>query len=161
MLGQPTRGKMKSERLKKFENELRDLEKWLNLGLVPNKDIDKHKLEIETLRTRIEEERQRLIFLKESGDIEDFTSPKKSNQKQIYDHQSIPDTGSAGNSEMTNADFEMETASFEADHTTLFEIEMAGEEKETKEYEADEDPYSDKNRWRRSREIVDPENDDW
>lgn len=152
---------MKSERLKKLENELKDLEKWLDLGLVPNKDIDKHKIEIEGIRTRIEEEKQRLIFLKESGDIEDFASPKKSNQKQIYDHQSMPDVGSSGSSDMTNAGFEMETASFEADHTTLFDIEMAGEEKETREHDADDDPYSDKNRWRRSREIMDPENDDW
>ena len=37
---------MKSERLKKFENELNDLEQWLNLGLVPKKDLDKHKTEI-------------------------------------------------------------------------------------------------------------------
>ncbi len=152
---------MKSERLKKLENELKDLEKWLDLGLVPNKDIEKHKLEIEAIRTRIEEEKQRLIFLKESGDLEEYASPRKASAKQIYDHQSMPDIGGAENSELTNAGFDMETTSFEADHTTLFDIEMAGEEKETKEYEADEDPYSDKNRWRRSTEIMDPENDEW
>ena len=152
---------MKSERLKKLESELRDLEKWLNLDLVPNKDVEKHKIEIETVRTRIEDEKQRLIFLKESGDIEDYTSPKKSNQKQIYDHQSMPDTSAAQNNNMTNAGFDMETTSFEADHTTLFDIEMAGEDKETKEQDSEEDPYSDKNRWKRSTEIVDPESDDW
>ena len=29
------------------------------------------------------------------------------------------------------------------------------------EIETDDDPYSDKNRWRRSLEISDPEQDDW
>ena len=37
---------IKSERLKKFETELTDLEQWLKLGLVPKKDIEKHKEEI-------------------------------------------------------------------------------------------------------------------
>lgn len=154
---------MKSERLKKLENELKDLEKWLELGLVPKKDIDKHKGEIEMIKARIEEEKQRLIFLKESGDIEDYTAPKKSAQKPVYEHQSMPDVTATGqNNEMTNAGFDMETTSFEADHTTLFDIEMGGEGgSETKEYDADEDPYSDKNRWRRSTEIMDPESDDW
>ena len=55
---------MKSERLKKLENELKDLEKWLDLGLVPNKDIEKHKMEIEAIRSRIEEEKQRLIQIR-------------------------------------------------------------------------------------------------
>ena len=34
---------MKSERLKKLEKEIKELKKWLNLDLVPKKDIDKHK----------------------------------------------------------------------------------------------------------------------
>jgi hypothetical protein len=150
---------MKSERLKKLESELKDLEKWLDLGLVPKKDLEKHTLEIEAIKARMEEEKQRLIFLKESGDVEEYSLPKRSNQKQIYEHQSIPDI--EGTSEMTDAGFEMETNSFEQDHTTLFDIEMAGEERESKEFETDDDPYSDKNRWRRSLEITDPEQDDW
>ena len=34
---------IKSERLKKLEVELEDLEQWLKLGLVPKKDIEKHR----------------------------------------------------------------------------------------------------------------------
>jgi hypothetical protein len=150
---------MKSERLKKLESELKDLEKWLDLGLVPKKDMEKHTVEIGGIKARIEEEKQRLHFLKESGDVEEYSLPKRSNQKQIYEHQSIPDI--EGSAEMTDAGFEMETNSFEQDHTTLFDIEMAGEERESKEIETDDDPYSDKNRWRRSLEITDPEQDDW
>ena len=36
----------KSERLKKLETELEDLEQWMRLSLVPKKDIEKHKEEI-------------------------------------------------------------------------------------------------------------------
>jgi len=150
---------MKSERLKKLENELRDLEKWLELSLVPKKDVEKHKLEIQGLYTKIEDEKQRLIFLKENGDVDDFAIPKKSQQKQLYEHQSIPDI--SDDNEVTEGSFEMETGTFEADHTTLFDIELAGEDKATAEHETEEDPYSDKNRWRRSTEITDPESDNW
>lgn len=150
---------MKSERLKKLENELQDLEKWSKLGLVPKSDLEKHKIEIASIKAKIEEEKQRLIYLKESGEAEDYSIPKRSGQKPIYDHQSIPDIG--GESDFSETEFDMETQSFEADHTTLFDIEMAGEERETKEMDLDEDPYSDKNRWRRSTEIADPEIDNW
>lgn len=152
---------MKSERLKKLENELRDLEKWSDLGLVPKKDLEKHGLEMQAIKAKMEEEKQRLIFLKESGDVEEYALPKRGQQKQLYDHQSIPDVGGCGETEVTESDFDMETQSFEQDHTTLFDIEMAGEEKQTGEHETDEDPYSDKNRWRRSLEISDPESDEW
>ena len=33
----------KNDKLKKLETELKDLEKWLNLGLVPKEQIKKHK----------------------------------------------------------------------------------------------------------------------
>src|SRR5215470_3897682 len=54
---------IKSERLKKLETELQDLEQWLKLGLVPKKDIEKHKEEIKAVQTKIEEEKERLQFL--------------------------------------------------------------------------------------------------
>lgn len=150
---------MKSERLKKLESELKDLEKWLDLDLVPKKDLEKHKGEIEGLKAKIDEEKQRLLFLKENGDMEEYTMPKRTQQKQAYDPQSMPDM--EFDSSSNDSSYEMETTSFEPDHSTLFDIEMAGEEKATAEYEADDDPYSDKNRWRRSTEITDPEHDDW
>ena len=62
---------VKSERLKKLETELTDLEQWLKLGLVPKKDIDKHREEIVGVRNKIEEEKERLQFLKESGEAEE------------------------------------------------------------------------------------------
>ena len=47
---------IKSERLKKLEGELQDLEQWLKLGLVPKKDMEKHKEEIRLLQQKIDEE---------------------------------------------------------------------------------------------------------
>ncbi len=55
---------LKSERLKKLENELQDLQQWLTLGLVPKKDMEKHKEEMLVLEKKIKEERERLRFLK-------------------------------------------------------------------------------------------------
>ena len=73
---------MKSERLKKLESELADLEQWLNLGLVPKKELDKHKNEIEQIKAKITEEKERLAFLKDSGSNEEFIPPKRSPGKQ-------------------------------------------------------------------------------
>ena len=61
---------MKSERLKKLEIELQDLQQWLKLGLVPKKDLEKHRSEIEVLNSRIDEEKERLKHIKESGEGE-------------------------------------------------------------------------------------------
>ena len=154
---------MKSERLKKLEAEIKDLKKWLDLGLVPKKDIEKHKLEISSIEAKIEEEKQRLLFLKENGDMEEYALPKRSNQKQVYEHQSMPDVNDGAAAEQDTSersDVDMET-SFEPDHTTLFDIEEGGEDQVTREYNSDDDPYSEKNRWKRSSEIQDPEADDW
>ena len=63
---------IKSERLRKLEAELRDLEQWLQLGLVPKKDVERHQEEIRLLQAKIEEEKERLQFLKEGGEGEEF-----------------------------------------------------------------------------------------
>ena len=41
---------IKSERLRKLETELHDLQEWLRLGLVPKKDLEKHKDDIRVLQ---------------------------------------------------------------------------------------------------------------
>jgi cell division FtsZ-interacting protein ZapD len=63
---------MKSERLKKLEIEYKDLEQWLQLGLVPKKDVEKHKEEMKAIEAKISEEKERLQFLKESGEAEEY-----------------------------------------------------------------------------------------
>src|ERR1700732_2141968 len=83
---------IKSERLKKLETELNDLEQWLKLGLVPKKDVDKHKEEILAVRNKIEEEKERLQFLKESGEGEEYVIPKRPATRAGYNEMpTIPD----------------------------------------------------------------------
>src|ERR1700691_4064031 len=83
---------IKSERLKKLESEIFDLEQWLKLGLVPKKDIEKHKEEITAVRAKIEEEEERLQFLKESGEAEEYVTPKRPIARPGYTEMpTIPD----------------------------------------------------------------------
>ena len=143
---------LKSERLRKLEAELTDLEKWLNLGLVPKKDIVKHKEEIKIVKSKIDEERDRLRFMKESGDQEEYVAPKKSPVKQVYaEPQTMPDM-----------EVGIET-DLGMDETDTFEVdthEEATEEATFVEEEEEEDPFSDRNRWKRGI-LEDPDADNW
>lgn len=152
---------VKSERLKKLESELSDLEQWLRLGLVPKKDIEKHKEEIIGTRGKIEEEKERLQFLKESGEVEEYVTPKRQTTRAGYTEMpTIPDidmTDTAGG--VSESSFEMETSSSTESETTASED--SEEEATEPNEEEDEDSYfSDRNRWRRGG-IVDPDADEW
>ncbi|MBN2479587.1 MAG: hypothetical protein JXA94_05105 [Parachlamydiales bacterium] len=141
---------LKSERLRKLESELSDLEKWLTLGLVPKKDIEKHKEEIVSIKQKIEEEKERLRFMKESGDQE-YVAPKKSPSKQVYpEPQTLPDMDVGVD---TDVDFS-DSSSFESDG------DEATEEATIVEEEEEEDPFSDRNRWKRGI-LEDPDADNW
>jgi hypothetical protein len=161
---------IKSERLKKLEAELQDLDQWLKLGLVPKKDIEKHKEEIQNLFAKIEEEKERLQFLKESGEGEEYIAPKRTSQTRAgySEMPTIPDIeageNTAGFSEtgfdMESEMMEAESSAFEegAEHGSQGEEEEEGEEGEEKD---DDDTYfSDRNRWKRGG-ILDPDADNW
>ncbi len=155
---------IKSERLKKLEGELQDLEQWLKLGLVPKKDLEKHKEEIRLLQQKIDEERERLRFLKESGEMEAFTAPKRPTGRQpAHEPHSLPDIDIAEEG-MTDAGLEMETEPFDIEATSSGESEEETFEDETgaaeEEEEEEEDPFSDRNRWRRG-VLEDPDAKDW
>lgn len=149
----------KSERLRKFEVEIHDLEEWLKLGLVPKKDVDKHKEEIKLLKERIEEEKQRLKMLKESGEMEEFNLPKKAqNVRQAYQEpHSLPEMDAADES-LSDGGFDMETESFDLESTSGDESDSDEDDQQYEEEE--EDPYSDKNRWRRG-VLEDPDGNNW
>lgn len=155
---------VKSERLKKLESELNDLEQWLKLGLVPKKDVDKHKEEIVAVRTKIEEEKERLQFLKESGEAEEYVAPKRSSTRAGYNEMpTIPDIDIGETIGATDTGFEMETDAIGIDHTS--EEREEGDEEQGENNEEDEDAedesyFSDRNRWRRGG-IVDPDANDW
>ena len=153
---------IKSERLKKMESELQDLEQWLRLGLVPKKDLEKHKDEIRLLHERVDEEKERLRFLKESGELEEFIIPKRpAHGRQVVEPHSLPDIDIAEEG-MTDAGLDMETESFDIETTSGGEEseEDADEEGTAAEEEEEEDPFSDKNRWRRGI-LEDPDANDW
>lgn len=157
---------VKSERLKKLEQELADLEQWLKLGLVPKKDMERHKEEIEQVRNKIEEEKERLHFLKMSGEEEEYTVPKRQQQRAGYQEMpTIPDIDigdtNAGVHD-TAADFDSETHETEvAEGEEKDEDEEEGESQTVSE-EEDESFFSEKNRWRRgAKNIVDPDANEW
>jgi hypothetical protein len=154
---------IKSERLKKLESELNDLEQWLKLGLVPKKDIDKHKEEIQVVKAKIEEEKERLQFLKESGETEEYVTPKRPVNRAGYNEMpTIPDIDIGETMGGGDTGFDMETDAVEVDQTMEDrteddEEETAGQEEEEEE---DESYFSDRNRWRRGG-IIDPDANDW
>jgi hypothetical protein len=153
---------MKSERLKKLETELEDLEQWMNLGLVPKKDVEKHREEIRSIKSRIDEEKDRLRYLKESGELEEYVTPKRSAARQAYaEPHTLPDMDVGDN--MTDAGLDMETEAYDMETITEEETEGGGgssEEESTLVEEEDEDPFSDRNRWKRGI-LEDPEADNW
>lgn len=162
---------VKSERLKKLEVELNDLEQWLKLGLVPKKDVEKHKEEIKSIQGKIEEERERLNFLKESGEGEEFVAPKRAPQSRAgyTDMPTIPDIDvpdTAGGYGETGFDLESEAAEGESsvydeeDEETGTEAEGEEAEEKSESDEEDESYFSDKNRWKRGG-ILDPDANEW
>ncbi len=157
---------IKSERLKKLETELQDLEQWLKLGLVPKKDLEKHKEEIRLLHDKITEERERLRFLKESGEMEEYAPPKRPPHARpaFQEAASLPDID-IGEEGMTDAGLDMETESFELESSSGEDADEEGGDEEgaaveEEEDEEEEDPFSDRNRWRRG-VLEDPDTTEW
>lgn len=151
---------MKSERLKKLEVELQDLQQWLKLGLVPKKDLEKHKIEMQGLIARIDEEKDRLKTLKENGEGEEFTTPKRSPQsKQPYQEaHSIPDLDLEEDYDDSSLNLDSET--YDLETSSLFDIEEGAEERSESDEEEDEDPFSDRSRWKRGI-LEDPDANEW
>lgn len=153
-----TKQLMKSERLKKLEGELKDLEQWLKLGLVPKSDLKKHEMEMTTLKKKIREEAERLQELKESGDIEEYITPSKRSGPQKSPFQEAH-TLSDADDNYSDTETDIDTTSYEAETSALFDLDEKIAEGKTLTDEED-DPFSDKNRWRRGI-LEDPDANDW
>ena len=153
---------IKSERLKKLESELTDLEQWLKLGLVPKKDIQKHKEEILGVQAKIKEEKDRLQFLKESGEAEEYITPKRQPPRSGYTElPTVPDIDITETAHEGGGTFEMETDTMEGESSVIEEKEDTEEDnKRDEDEEEDETYFSDRNRWRRGG-IIDPDADEW
>ena len=162
---------MKSERLKKLEAELHDLEEWLKLGLVPKKEIPRHQEEIRQIQARIEEERDRLRQLKESGEAEEYVTPRRPNQARAAypDSHSLPDA-EIGEESVSEGSFDMESEGYDSESSSYYysdggesgeeESGSFEEEEEDQTTEDEDDPFSDRNRWRRG-PLEDPDVDRW
>lgn len=151
---------VKSKKIKKLETELQDLEQWLKLGLVPKKDIDKHKEEITSLKQKIEEEKERLLLIKE-GEEGDVISPKAPARAGYNEMPSIPDVDMGESLHgSTETGFDVATDVIDIDHTAEEKEDDDEEHTDHAEDEDDESYFSDKNRWRRGG-IVDPDANDW
>jgi len=149
---------VKSERLKKLEAELNDLEQWLKLGLVPKKEVEKHKEEIALVKEKINEEMERLQILKESGEVDDYVAPKRTTTRAGYTEMpSLPDIDIAES--QAGFDTEAEDTNAETSEKTV-----SGDDDDDDEdsYLEEESYFSEKNRWKRgSRGIIDPDANEW
>ena len=152
---------VKSDRLRKLESELGDLEQWLKLGLVPKKDLEKHEHEIGLIQDRIREEKERLQILKESGEPEEFTLPKKNQGARPAYQETHTMSGEINTEEDTYSEggLDLETESFDAETSSGDET-SDGESKSKDDDDDEEDPFSDKNRWKRGI-LEDPDGDNW
>ncbi|HRD55765.1 MAG TPA: hypothetical protein PLC42_05140 [Parachlamydiaceae bacterium] len=160
---------VKSERLKKLESEINDLEQWLKLGLVPKKDIEKHKEEIAAVKLKIEEEKERLQFLKESGEAEEYITPKRPSARAGYTEMpSIPDIdmGETAGS-FADSGFDMDSEAADVESSVIEERDDAEDgttadtgDDDDEDSDDDDSYFSDKNRWKRGG-IVDPDADEW
>lgn len=152
---------MKSERLKKLEAEFNDLQQWMKLGLVPKKELERHREEMVLLETKISEEKERLRFLKESGELEEYTPPRRGPSKTVYPDTPTMTDVDIGNESTEASGFGAESDMLDIDATEIDRGDEGGNgEADLTESEEDEDPFSDRNRWRRGG-ILDPDTTDW
>ena len=116
-------------------------------------------MQIET----IEEEKERLQFLKESGEAEEYITPKRPATRAGYNEMpTIPDIDIGETMGGNETGFDMETDAIEVEHTSAERGEEEEEEltEHEEEEEEDESYFSDRNRWRRGG-IIDPDANDW
>jgi len=95
--------------------------------------------------------------------LEEYVAPKRTPGRQAFQEpHSMPDIDIMEEG-LTDAGFDMETESFETESTAATTGEFEEEEEEelaTVEEEDDEDPFSDRNRWRRG-VLEDPDAGEW
>jgi hypothetical protein len=150
---------MKSERLQKLEMELEVNESCMAAGLFPPREKGRYLEEIRSIKTKIEEEKERLRFMKENGDVEEYVIPKRNLARQAYaEPHTLPDMD-AGDQMTDNGD--TDNMDFDATETGADEETESGSDSEDKETEDDDDEdeggFSDAVRIRRLSQSQDPD----
>jgi len=100
--------------------------------------------------------------MKESGELEEYVTPKRSSARQAYSEpHTLPDMDMDSN--MTDAGLDMETESYDMETITEDDTEGGGKDdgdSTAADEDDEEDPFSDRNRWKRGI-LEDPEVDNW
>jgi len=142
----------KSDRLRKLETEYNDLKQWLDLKLVPKKDLALHEAELKALEAKIFDEKKRLQTIKDSPDAEEYSIPRRNagakagyNDGGLNEEMEMDGGGDEG---LTDAGLDMENDSYEGGSSSSFDLYESFDDQNT-ESEEDEDPFSDRNRWKR------------
>ena len=156
---------MRNDKIKKMEVELRDLEEWLKLGLVPKKDEEKHKLEIAAVTKRISDEQAKLRALRDGEEMEEFVTPKRTTRTAFTEQTTIAELDMETNMHYRNRTSISDDTSFSGDTETA-DMDTAtsdGDDDSTSAEDDDVDPFSDTQRLRRGwdRDVIDPDSDDW
>lgn len=147
----------RSDKLKRLEADLRDLEQWLKLSHVPKRDIPKHEAEIESIKQKIEEEKERLRQLKESGEVEEYVTPRKQPARAQYTE--MPSLPEIDITEETGVAPEIGESEGDSFLESTYTEERTEEESQEEEYPEEEDPFSDRNRWKRG--MLHSDEDEW
>ena len=148
---------LRSDRLKKLEAELEDLENWMKLGLVPKGDIEKHKEEIKAIKARVKDEKIRLKSLKDTDDDEEHVAPRRNVQRSSFaetapmNDMHVGNGNSNNNHDESSSDIEDEA------------FETPANDKDKDEDDDESDAFSDRGRFRRgwTRDILDPDSNEW
>lgn len=155
----------KSDRLRKLEAELQDLEHWLKLDLVPKKDLKQHKDEIKAIQKKIEEEHSRMQNSKDSGQDE-YITPKRQNQRPAYSENptiSGIDVDNESNFSDTGMDNESDAgtddSAYHDEDEDSTSVGTDEDEPRRKKKDIDEDLFSDKGRYRSG--FRDPDAEDY
>lgn len=141
----------KSDRLRKLEMEYNDLKQWLDLKLVPRKDLALHEAELKALEAKIFDEKKRLQTIKDSPDGDEYSIPRRNTgAKANYNDGGLSEEMEIEGSDegLTDAGLDMESESYEGGSASSFDLYESFDDQNT-ETEEDEDPFSDRNRWKR------------
>ena len=139
---------------------MRDLQQWLKLGLVPKKDMEKHSSEMGLIQQKVDEEKERLRYLKENDELE-YVAPKRNQSPRsgFQEAHTIPDINMDDTS-VTDAGLEIENETFTESDTVSGEDSEETVSEDTTSLDDEEDPFSDSNRWKRG-VFEDPDSDAW
>jgi hypothetical protein len=82
---------MKSERLQKLEMELEVNVSCMAAGLYPPREKERYLEEIRFIETKILDEKERLRFMKENGDDQEYVIPKRNPRPGYAEPHTLPD----------------------------------------------------------------------